>query len=243
MSQREFAKRCGLSNGAISIIESGVNPHTHEPLVPTLSTINQLAKGMNISIQNLIESADDVPISLYTEFDTNLIDESLLITNYRKLNELGKQEAQKRVDELTEIEKYKSIGINRIQLLDKEPTIQIKHSVYKVSAGHGFQLGEGDDWGEPIEVPDTPQTRKADFAITIEGNSMEPEFHSGDIILVKHQNAIDIGEIGVFRLDKDVGYLKKYGGDRLISLNDEYEDIMLADYPESACIGKVIGIV
>lgn len=64
LSQREFAKRCGLSNGAISIIESGVNPRTHESLVPNLSTINQLAKGMNMSIQNLIESADDVPISL-----------------------------------------------------------------------------------------------------------------------------------------------------------------------------------
>ncbi len=81
LSQRKFAEQCGLSNGTISIIESGVNPRTHDPLVPNLSTINQLAKGMNITIQSLIESADDVPISLCVDFDTNSNVPSLTANN------------------------------------------------------------------------------------------------------------------------------------------------------------------
>jgi len=37
------------------------------------------------------------------------------------------------------------------------------------------------------------------------------------------------------------GYIKKYGGDRLISLNAEYEDIVFSEFDDIRCVGKVIG--
>ena len=55
LSQREFALRCKLSNGSISIIERGVNPKTGEPIIPSLPTLNTIAKGMNITIDELLE--------------------------------------------------------------------------------------------------------------------------------------------------------------------------------------------
>lgn len=123
------------------------------------------------------------------------------------------------------------------------PMLAIKHSMYKVSAGTGERLSDSDDWDE-IEIPDTPEARRADFCLTIYGNSMEPVYYDGDIVLVKQQNAVERGQIGIFVIE-GCGYIKKFGGDRLISLNDQYDDIMFSDYDpdDIRCSGLVIGRV
>ena len=73
----------------------------------------------------------------------------------------------------------------------------------------------------------------------VDGDSMEPKFHNGDYILVRKQPAVDIGQIGIFGVDGK-GYVKKYGGDKLISLNKKYPDIPLDE--ESRCFGLVLGV-
>lgn len=123
----------------------------------------------------------------------------------------------------------------------EQPLIKIMHSFYKVSAGRGFDLSGDEDW-EEIEIPDTREARKADYALTIQGDSMEPIYYDGDMVLVKKQDAIDVGQIGIFVLD-GAGYIKKYNKDRLISLNEEYDDILLKDYSDCRCDGRVIGRV
>ena len=42
--------------------------------------------------------------------------------------------------------------------------LEIKCSEYRVSAGLGEQLNDYDSW-KTIEIPDTPNARKADFAL------------------------------------------------------------------------------
>lgn len=65
MSQREFAKRCGLSNSYISFIEKELNPKTGKPLVPTIEQYGNIARGMGITLQRLFEMLDkDSPVSL-----------------------------------------------------------------------------------------------------------------------------------------------------------------------------------
>ena len=93
-----------------------------------------------------------------------------------------------------------------------------------------------------ITILDTPQARKATFALTIEGDSMMPDFENGDIVLVRQQDAVDVGQICIYTIDGK-GYIKKYGGDRLISLNDDYDDIIFKDYQNIHCQGLVIGKV
>ncbi len=117
--------------------------------------------------------------------------------------------------------------------------ITMRSSQYRVSAGTGFSLGEGDDFIE-ISVPDTPLTRKADFCLTITGDSMEPVYHNGDLVLVKRADYVAKGEIGIFVVDGS-GYIKKFGGDRLISINSDYNDIILTHESYAKCFGKVIG--
>ena len=53
ISQREFARRCELSNSLISILEMGVNPQTGKPMEPDMRTYRRLAAGMGISVRQL----------------------------------------------------------------------------------------------------------------------------------------------------------------------------------------------
>ena len=64
LSQRQFAEACGLSNGYISMIESGCNPKTKEPIICTLPTLQKLAAGMHISLNQLLTDIDDMPVKL-----------------------------------------------------------------------------------------------------------------------------------------------------------------------------------
>lgn len=107
-----------------------------------------------------------------------------------------------------------------------------------VSAGPGVYLD--DATAEEIHIPDNEKTRAADFALRISGNSMEPKYHDGDILLVEDADTVEVGELGIFILDGN-GYFKKYGGDCLISLNPEYGNILLKEYAEAVCCGRVVG--
>ncbi len=107
-----------------------------------------------------------------------------------------------------------------------------------VSAGVGEFLSESS--GTEIFIPDAPKTKEADYALRIAGDSMEPKYHSGDILLVENCDYVEEGELGIFVLDGS-GYFKKYGGDRLISLNTAYAPIMLKDFEQVMCCGRVVG--
>ena len=64
LSQRQFANQCDLSNGYISILEKGINPSTGKPVTPTLPQMKKLADGMAITLSELFEKVDDMPIDI-----------------------------------------------------------------------------------------------------------------------------------------------------------------------------------
>lgn len=64
LSQRQFAAQCSLSNGYISILEKGINPKTGKPVTPTMPQLKKLADGMAMTLNELFEKVDDMPISL-----------------------------------------------------------------------------------------------------------------------------------------------------------------------------------
>lgn len=59
ISQRDFARICGLSNSLISILEMGVNPQTGKKPQPDLDTYRKIAIGMNRSVQELFADLGD----------------------------------------------------------------------------------------------------------------------------------------------------------------------------------------
>ena len=108
-----------------------------------------------------------------------------------------------------------------------------------VSAGAGEFLADATRV-EDIVIPDDLRTAEADYALRINGDSMEPKYRSGDILLVQSTDAVEEGELGIFVLD-GAGYFKKYGGDHLISLNPKYPPIRLKDFEDASCCGRVVG--
>ena len=91
-----------------------------------------------------------------------------------------------------------------------------------------------------IAVPATQASRQADFALRVSGDSMEPKYSSGDIIFVRHDSGIERGQLGIFNVDGEA-FFKLFGGDRLISLNQQYMDIVLTEAERVECIGVVTG--
>lgn len=223
LSQAKIAEMLGVSPAAYSTYEMGTRDISSDKVV-------KLAKFYNVTTDYLY-GVDD---SSSLDIDVN---ELSIIKKYRTLDGYGKR----MVDSALEIEYERCTATPAQEDQAAEYKISIRHSTYKVSAGTGFELGEGDSW-DKVEVPDTAETRKADFAITIKGRSMEPVYYDGDIVLVKEQAAVDVGEVGIFIINGS-GYIKRYGGDRLISVNAEYEDIFFADNDDIRCVGKVIGRV
>lgn len=118
----------------------------------------------------------------------------------------------------------------------KPQTIWIKLHQNKAAAGFGDLLSGCDEFDE-IEVIDTPQANEADFAVEVDGDSMLPDYHDGDIALIKLDPDVPVGEVGLFEID-GLGYIKERGKKKLISRNPEYPDIE----GEARCIGLVIGI-
>lgn len=169
---------------------------------------------------------ESFPVSL----ETLLNDE--IIKKYRTLDKHGKKIVDLVLDE--ECERC-STGID----LDDAALIMINYIDAPVSAGLGDILNDYEDTRK-VSVPLTKESRKADFILKVDGDSMEPEFCDGDFVLVRQQPAIDEGQIGIFDVDGK-GYIKKLGKNRLISLNPNYSDIVLNEYTDARCFGLVLG--
>lgn len=125
----------------------------------------------------------------------------------------------------------------RCRAVQKKPqTIWIKLHQSKAAAGFGYDLSDKDAW-EEIEVLDTAKAASADFAVEVDGDSMLPDYHDGDIVLIKLDPDVQVGEVGLF-VHEGKGYIKERGRKKLISRNPDYPDIE----GESRCIGLVIGV-
>lgn len=69
LSQRQFALKCNISNGYISMLEKGINPKTNEPIMPSIAALKAISSAMNISLNDLLIQADDMPVNLSLELE------------------------------------------------------------------------------------------------------------------------------------------------------------------------------
>ncbi|MHC5375590.1 XRE family transcriptional regulator [Enterococcus sp. LJL120] len=115
--------------------------------------------------------------------------------------------------------------------------------LYGATAANPTELAYGDiDLDTTVEtsVPD-----KADCALVVKGNSMEPEYQNGDIVFYKAQPTVENGEMAIVEIEGTGVTLKKvymnYDDNMVIlrSLNGDYDDRELE--PEKVRIlGKVV---
>ncbi len=223
---------------------------------PPSSKLIKLADYFDVSLDYLVGRSDNPKVN------PALLDEKTEILN----------EAEQTNDEIQYIKKYRSLDSHGKEVVDlvlnseynrvEEPTmikipymeyemehemeepqemIDIDYSFTRVSAGTGILLNDDEEIIK-IKVPLTDASRRADFAVSVRGGSMEPRYCDGDLLLVRQQPAIDPGEIGIFIVNNE-GFVKKLGQGELISLNDKYENIPLHEYDEIRCIGKIEGAI
>lgn len=105
----------------------------------------------------------------------------------------------------------------------------------KASAGMGYDLDNADEWRE-VRIYDCPEAYEADFAVEVDGDSMEPDYHDGEIVFVRQSDDVPVGKVGLF-IHEGKGYIKERGETCLISRNPDYPDI----HGECRAVGVVIG--
>src|SRR5699024_1687673 len=97
--------------------------------------------------------------------------------------------------------------------------------------------------GAPIEGQQPiPFVGAETVNLLVNGDSMEPNFHDGDIIKYHPQPELENGEIGVFAVNGGIT-MKKFRRNsdiRLESLNKKYEDIIIKETDDFSILGKVI---
>ena len=240
-----LSEMTGIPLGTLSKILAGISDS------PKLSNIVAICAALECSVDFILTGIPE-NTNNYTLTDR----EMTMIENYRKLDSHSRElvsmiiakESERGADvPAVGSERSFSGGLIRgggsargAAMKNVTGLARRKISLYDlpVSAGTGVYLTEMDS--VDINIPDNPDTADADFALRIKGNSMEPKYRDGDVLLVEECDSVEYGELGIFILDGD-GYFKKFGGDRLISLNPDYEPILLKNFEEIVCCGRVVG--
>ena len=217
MTQNELADLVGVTGSAITNYEKETS-HPKEPIMYKL--FDALQVDANYLFQDVVNVPKKMNDVTFAEFEH--------IKKYRDLDDHGKEI----VDIILEKEHERCM----IAPAQSAPGRIIQYYHRLASAGNG-QFVFDDLPADLIEIPDNPEYKDVKYAIGVNGSSMEPLYHDGDILLVKPAEDIPVGKIGIF-LVYGQSYVKKRGKDKLISLNKEYNDIPLGE--DSQCLGEVV---
>lgn len=229
LSRMDLASKIGVTPSAVANYENEIS-------FPKIELMYKLFDALDCDANYLHQ--DDMKKNPYKntatpeEFDN-------IVKKYRGLDVYGRET----IDIMMEREAKRGSKLRQqteSQSIDGESTANMRliNYYYRIASAGTGQIIFDMPPTKRIEIPDTPQYRKADYAIGVNGNSMEPLYHDGDTLLVEMTEEIDIGEIGIFRVDNE-SYVKKLGETELISLNPDAKNIPLNE--NAGCMGRVIG--
>ncbi len=218
LKQEELAKLVGKSKNVISNWERGDNK-------PDADTLFDLCDILDVDANYLLGWENNQNLSLS-------IQEQDHIKKYRSLDSLDKKAVDGLLDTLSNRRSEQSK-----EFIQLEPPLLYPYYGHIASAGTG-QFVFDDIPPEMIEVENNHINMQADFAVGVNGDSMEPTYSDGDVLLIKKQHSLNKGDIGIFMIDGEA-FVKEYAGDVLKSHNKAYPDILVSE--NTVCLGKVIG--
>ena len=216
--QKQLAREIGVTGNAVSNWENGRSR-------PDISLIPGLCRALGVSFYDLFGVEE--PASFFSE------DEQSLISRYRLLSE-GHRAA---VSTLTD----------SLLAAQQEAPAPLRKLIYygrPLSAGPGDPT-EFDAEGVPLYCYASRQVDRADCVFPVNGDSMEPSYHNGDLVLVSripNAPALQYGEIGAF-ISGNETYLKVYEKDGLHSLNPAFPNLSFGENDSVYLIGRVIGVL
>lgn len=219
MEQKELARLLGITGNSISNWEKGRSR-------PDINLIPRICEILHATLYELY-GMEDPTITLTAG-------EQMHIDTYRQLTK-GHQYA---VDRLADT-------LLNVQIAETCPDIsQLLFFERSLAAGIGDPT-EFDDEGTPIFLYTDQINTRADCVFSVNGDSMEPEYHNGDLVLVERiPDAPDLteGETGAFIVGNET-YIKNFGSDGLHSLNPKYAVMKFSDEEAVYLIGRVLGLL
>lgn len=223
LTQRELADLIEMGNTTIANYEKGFR-------TPKKNTLFKIANALNVTIDDLfpiLKQSDNSIIEsieeILSKLDPEPYQRNVLTCAERQLEE--QKQAKKKLAEVHEV----SVQYFAYNYYDQP-----------VSAGTGQYLNE-----VQIETIQLPVKVDADFVCPIDGDSMEPDYKSGDYVFVKLTVELPSGTVGVFDyegeayikqliIEKDKAYLR--------SFNNKYKDIPIDSNSDFRIIGKVVDV-
>lgn len=225
LSQAELARRLGVSVSAVSNYENGQNAMREDVLL------------------RLLPILDVDPNYLYQDAGagkgfTCSVEEKSLVEKYRGLSAIGRRTLHSVADAL--------LGY-QADLEGDAPRQEARQiPLYRCPAAAGYAapvFGEDFDYIDVTgEVP-----RGADYAVRIQGDSMEPYIHDDSVVYV-NRDPLCSGDVGIFCVDGEM-LCKQYVRDGLgmvylFSLNRQRSDadvLLPRDSGRSlVCFGRVL---
>lgn len=179
---------------------------------PTLDNLNELAKVLEVDTDYFTEHGEIIRI-------------------YSRLNKSNQHKVVNYSSELLEQ-----------QNSDDDSIVDL----YSYKTYEGLSAGTGYSYFNDGEYTLTYSTENIshDFASWVVGDSMEPELPNGDVVLIKQSTNLDDGDIYAVEFNEQTYVKKVYRHKtylRLVSINENYDDIF-APYEENPrIIGKIVG--
>ena len=223
MSQEELGALVRVGKNAVGAWEAGRSR-------PDVGSVPIICKALDISLEEFFGMAEGNASDRYGNLPA--AEGKELIRRYSVLNTYNRQVVMREMSMLHEMQG----GMTK----EKRKVICLYLNDLAASAGPGETLAEAR--GEQVYLYASPTTKNADEIIRVNGDSMEPTYRDGDLVLIKHVSNLREGEIGIF-VAGDTGYIKEYHKDALYSHNPAYAPISFSEGTEVRCIGRVIGTV
>jgi len=254
IKQKDFAASIGMAANTLSQYETGKRQ-------PDLETLKLIASGLGVSIDELLEvemkkapaetrvnrvAQVSPPKPLYSS------EAQKVAASYDKLDSHGKTavqvilaEEQKRVEAEEARRREKELWLDDPDEAGEQSDPRVIPLYYTPAAAGFASPAFGEDF-EYIQVGgEVP--RHADFAVRIDGDSMEPYILDGATVYV-NRDPLANGDVGIFFVDGDMlckqYYKDEHGRVHLLSLNRDRADADRVLPPGGGitltCYGRVI---
>lgn len=222
-TQDELAKRLNTTKQTISRYEKGDRKANQDMLF-------ELCDIFGVSIDDFFPSQNETLQSPTTSPIQTIYDQLHQPRQAKVLNYAERQLKEQKNEEETKITEVSEV----IQLYSYD------YYDHPASAGTGQYLND-----VRVERIELPVDIDADFVIPIKGDSMEPDYHDGDLVFIQTSVDLNNGVIGVFNYNGDA-YIKQLVIDKeqayLHSLNPAYKDMPITPETDFRIIGEVVDL-
>ena len=221
LNVKDFAT---LMNFKYTTVLDWVNAKTY----PRIDKIELMANYFKVDKSDLVERYTP-STSLLQQINDTVVqltpsNQKIVLRTSEELLENQENEEETKINEVSEV----------IQLYSYD------YYDHPASAGTGQYLND-----VRVEQIELPVDVDADFVIPIKGDSMEPDYHDGDLVFIQTSVELNDGVIGVFSYNGD-GYIKQLVIDKeqayLHSLNPAYKDMPITPETDFRIIGEVVDL-